>query len=383
MYQFIETTDALNEFCAAIANDRYITIDTEFHREKTYFPELCLVQVAGEKLAAIIDPVAGGIDLSSLYALLASETLIKVMHACRQDMEIFVHAMGKVPSPIFDTQIAGMVLGFGEQVSYEALVKHYANAPLDKSSRFTDWMKRPLTEKQLEYAIADVTHLRTVFDAMFAELQEKDRLHWVEEEMEALHEHSLYTVDHHAAWMRLKFRITSPKYLAVLQALCAWREREAQRLNVPRGRLVKDDSLVEIASQKPGTVGELRGMRAYHGTLNDTLAKGLLEAIEHGLNLPPEEHPRWVDRRPLADNLQTGIELLKLLLKKVCGEVNTIPRLIASQEDLESLIKGERTSKTLEGWRYELFGQYAVALLEGKLRLRFDALKQRVIFEDS
>jgi ribonuclease D len=383
MYQFIETTEALTEFCNAIAGDRYITIDTEFHREKTYFPQLCLVQVAGSKLAAIIDPLAGGIDLAPLYALLKNPDIIKVMHACRQDMEIFAYAMGEVPSPVFDTQIAGMVLGFGEQVSYEALVRHYARASLDKSSRFTDWMKRPLTDKQLEYAIADVTHLRTVFDAIFSELQDKDRLHWVEEEMEALHEMSLYTVNPDTAWMRLKFRNTSPKYLAVLQAMCAWREREAQRMNVPRGRLVKDDSLVEIATQKPTSIAELRGMRAYQGTLNDTMAKGLLEAAARGVNLSPEEYPVWVDKKPLPEHQQTAIELVKLLLKKASGEVSTVPRMIAANDELEALIKGERNLKILEGWRNDLFGRHALALLEGNLRLRYDPAKQRVIFEDT
>lgn len=381
MPTIIETTSDLAAFCDALARESYITVDTEFHREKTYYPELCLVQIAGANIAAIIDPLAPDMDLAPLYQLLANPDVLKVMHACRQDMEIFTFAMGRPPAPVFDTQIAGMVLGYGESVSYETLVRHYAKSSLDKSSRFTDWMARPLTQKQLDYALADVTHLRVVFEAMEAELEKQNRNHWLVDDMNALLDPTLYAVKVDDCWQRLKFRQTSPRYLAILQSISRWRELEAQRLNVPRGRLVKDDSLVEIASQKPASPAELRKMRAYQGTLNDSQCHALIAAIQAGLALSEYDCPVWRERKPLADNLQTGIDLLKLLLKKIAGEVNTVPRLIAPMEDLERLILGKRDVSVLQGWREELFGKHAVDLLEGKLTIRYDATKQRVLFE--
>ncbi len=380
--QYIYSSDVLDAFCKQLAGESYVTIDTEFHREKTYYPDLCLIQIAGEKEAAIIDPLADGMDLSPLYDLLADPNVLKVMHACRQDMEIFVQATkGRMPAPIFDTQIAGMVLGFGESVSYDTLVRHYAKTTLDKSSRFTDWMKRPLTDAQLKYAIGDVTHLRVVFEKMEAELEKTGRNEWLVEEMQALSDPSLYMVSEDECWIRLKFRQTAPRYLAVLQSIARWREREAQRKNVPRGRLIKDDSLVEIAAQKPTSITELRKMRAYAGTLNDSQCTQLLAALEEGMRVPDEECPVWREKKSLPDHMQMVVELLKLLLKQVALKENTVSRLIASQDELEKLATGQRDVRMLQGWRYDVFGERALAMLEGKCSVRYNPESKRVVFE--
>ena len=366
----ITSTDSLNLFCNALRAADFITVDTEFIRDKTYWPILCLIQVAGPDREAIIDPLAEGLSLESFYELMRAPNVLKVFHAARQDIEIFVHEAGVVPHPLFDTQIAAMVCGFGEQVSYETLIRQLTGGEIDKSSRFTDWSRRPLSERQLTYALADVTHLREAYKKLAARLAANQRQHWVKEEMIILESPETYLVRPENAWTRLKTRSGNLRYLAVLREVAAWREAEAQARDLPRSRVLKDEALFEIAAETPHNVEELARLRAVpEGVARGKLSSGLLAAVQTGLAIPKDKLPLPPEngRRNAPPTL---VELLKVLLKARCEESGVAQKLVASSEDIERLAAGDRDDMAvLSGWRHDIFGADALQLAEGRIAL--------------
>jgi ribonuclease D len=368
----IADSATLAEFCHRMSAEAFVTVDTEFMRDRTYWPELCLVQIAGAETAAAIDPMAEGIDLAPLLALLADPHVLKVFHAARQDLEIFaILGNGKLPTPIFDSQVAAMVCGFGDAVSYETLAARLAGARIDKSFRFTDWSKRPLSERQLAYALADVTHLRVIYQKLSKRLHATGRERWVDEEMAVLTDPATYRLDPETAWMRLKPRSGSPKFLNVLKSLAGWREAEAQRRNLPRNRLVRDEALLEIAAQTPHSVAELartRGMS--RGTAEGVVGEALLAAVARGLAVPPEAAPRLAERPEVPPGRGPLIDLLKVLLKLKCETHHVAQKLVATSADLEAIAcSDDAPVPALTGWRLEVFGADALALKQGRLAL--------------
>lgn len=381
----IETTDELAAFCSRIASATYITVDTEFMRESTFWPRLCLVQVAGPDEAWCIDPMAPGIKLDPLFALLRDPNIRKVFHAARQDLEIFYQLMGEVPAPLFDTQVAAMVCGFGEQVGYETLVSQLANANVDKSSRFTDWSKRPLTERQLTYALCDVTYLRTIYDKLEARLLKSGREAWLVAEMAILADPKTYNLDPADAWKRLKSRSTNARFIAVLKEVAAWREHESRNRDVPRNRIVRDEALLDLAGEAPTTVEQLLRIRG----LSRGLAEGksgevLLAAIGRAKALPPEQLPPVEREQPLPKGIGPLVELLKVLLKLKCEENDVAQKLVASSSDLD-LIAADDNAKVpaLQGWRREIFGNDALALKQGRLGLAANGRQIRLMRLDA
>jgi len=368
-----ETAD-LKGFVAELEHGPFAAIDTEFMRDQTYWPKLCLIQAAGPESAAIIDPLSKGIDLSPLHQLLASKTVMKVFHAARQDIEIFHHQGGVIPDPLFDTQIAAMVCGFGEAASYETLVRRITRSEIDKSARFTDWSRRPLSKRQLEYALADVTHLREVYHTLSKELQKTGRAHWVEEEEATLKDPVTYRLDPEDAWRRLKPRSTNKRFLTVLIAVAAWREREAQARDVPRNRILKDEALLEIAAHPPATAEALAEIRAIpNGYAQSRAGKAIVAAVKEGLEgklpdrMPPPERPRTAEPSPAV------LDLLKTLLRLKAHQFRVAPRLVADSEDLERLAIGDDDGvPALHGWRAEVFGRDAIALREGRLAIALE-----------
>ncbi len=367
----ISTTDALASFCAGLRGAPYITVDTEFMRERTYWAKLCLIQVAGPDAAACIDPLAEGIDLAPLYALFDDPKIVKVFHAARQDIEIFVQATGRVPLPLFDTQVAGMVCGFGESVSYETIATKLADAKIDKSSRFTDWSLRPLTDKQITYALADVTHLRVVYEKLRQQLLETGRGSWIDDEMEILCDPGTYQLDPNEAWKKIKLRIEKPKLAVLAREIAAWREREARRLNIPRGRIFKDETLMEIAHQAPQTVEALARTRGLsQGQAEGRVGEELLAAVRQALETPPADWPVLEAKKAPMRGNSAMLDLLRVLLKQVSDEHDVAPRLIASADDLDRLAsEKEPDVKALKGWRFEIFGRSAMALKRGEVAL--------------
>jgi ribonuclease D len=371
----ITTTEALAAFCERAAKYPYVTVDTEFLRERTYYSKLCLVQLAvpgdAEEDAVLVDPLANGISLDPLYALMADEGVVKVFHAARQDIEIFYIDGGVIPTPLFDTQVAAMVAGFGEQVGYETLVRKVANAQLDKSSRFTDWSRRPLTDAQQTYALADVTHLRVIYEHLKAEVERSGRLPWVQEELGILTDPATYRVDPENAWKRVKTRTNSGKFLAIVKELARFREIHAQDRNIPRNRVIKDDALLELASTKPRSVKDLgRSRLLLREARKGDLAEGFLAAVEAGLNTPPEDQPK-VDRS--RDKLQVNpalSDLLRVLLKARSEQLGVAQKLIATSADLDEISAGVYDGAVLKGWRREAFGNDAMRLCNGELGLR-------------
>lgn len=344
-------------------------------RESTFYSQLCLIQAATDKEDAIIDPLAEGLDLAPFLEIMLDTNIIKVMHAARQDMEIFYDLCGKVPAPLFDTQIAAMALGFGDSAGYMALVKGRLGINLDKGARFTDWSRRPLSEKQLHYALGDVTHLRDLYPGMVKELEDKGRLHWIEEEMLPMLSEDLYTFAPETAWERLKVRNPKQGYLAVLKASAAWRETEAQRRNIPRRRVLKDDALYDLATQKPKDVaamGRLRGIP--NGFEKSRHAKGLLEAIADGLANADTYAPPPPKRQNMPPNLGATVEMLKTLLRLRTEYVDLAPRLIANARDIEQIAAfgAKADVQALKGWRKEVFGDDALLMLDGKIALRLE-----------
>lgn len=380
--QLVATTESLAQLCQALAADRFITVDTEFMRETTYWPDLCLIQVAGDTIQGLIDPMAPGIDLTPFFDLMNNPAVLKVFHAARQDIEIMVHKAGIVPHPVFDTQIAAMVCGFGDQVGYEAIVRKLARAQVDKSSRFTDWSRRPLSDKQLAYALADVTHLRVVYLALQSELDRTGREHWLREEMDILTNPATYRTEPEDAWRRIKLRLRSKKQLAVLMEVAAWREREAREKNVPRSRILKDDALVEIATQMPQSREALGQLRALpRGMGNSRSGEVLLRAVADGLARDPKSLPHLEDERgEMSETAQAASEVLKLALKVVCQQEGIAPRLVASTSDIDALAESDSADiHLMDGWRRELFGNLALAIKRGEAVIGFDGGKVRVI----
>lgn len=385
----ITDTSSLAALCDRLGNAPYITVDTEFLREKTYWPLLCLVQVAapagdhGPDEAHAIDPLAPGIDLAPLFALMANPNVVKVFHAARQDVEIFLHLSGAIPSPIFDTQIAAMVCGFGESVSYENLAASLAKARIDKSMRFTDWALRPLSERQLEYALSDVTHLRVAYEKLIKKLEKNNRLPWLDEEMRILTDPGTYRVEPSDAWRRLKPRSSSPRFLCLLRELAAWREREAQERDLPRQRVLRDEALLEIAAHAPANANDLARTRGLGKPFAEgRLGQAVLAVVVRAAAIPDSDCPKPMDRPDLPRGLGPISELLKVLLKMKCDRHGVAQRLVAASADID-LIASDDDAKVpaLQGWRRELFGEDALKLKHGRIALALtpDGRRTRVV----
>ena len=370
----IETTAELAAACETLASGEYLTIDTEFLRETTFWPQLCLIQMAGPDIAVIVDPMAKDIDLAPFFELMANTNVVKVFHAARQDIEI-IYNLGKlIPHPIFDTQVAAMVCGFGDSVSYDQLVSRIKNVHIDKSSRFTDWSRRPLSEKQLDYALADVTHLRDVYLHLKTELEREGRSLWLTEEMAILEAKETYDIHPDDAWQRLKMRLKKPIELAVLQKIAAWREREARSRNVPRGRILKDDGLYEIAQQQPKDMEALSRLRTIpKGWERSSAGTAILEAVNAALELPKADMPKLPRQNQAPEGAQAAGEMLKVLLKLIAEKQGVAAKIIANSEDLERIASEGQNADVgaLKGWRRELFGDTALKLINGEVALRF------------
>ncbi|WP_105385847.1 ribonuclease D [Neorhizobium alkalisoli] len=370
----IQTTAALEEACIQLAQSDFITIDTEFLRETTFWPELCLIQMASPTLEVLVDPLAKGLDLKPLFELMANPAVTKVFHAARQDIEIIYHLGNLVPHPIFDTQVAAMVCGFGDSVSYDQLVSRIKSVHIDKSSRFTDWSRRPLSEKQLEYALADVTHLRDVYLFLKEELEREGRALWLTEEMAVLESKETYDLHPDDAWLRLKSRLRKPAELAVLKFVAAWREREARSRNVPRSRVLKDDAIYEIAQQQPKDTEAMSRLRTIpKGWERSASGAAIIEAVNAALALPKTEMPHAPRHVHVPEGTAAAVELLKVLLKLISDREGVAAKIIANTDDLEKIAsEGDKAEvAALHGWRRELFGETALKLIDGGVGLRF------------
>lgn len=379
----ITTTEDLAAYCALAKSQPFVTLDTEFLRERTYWSKLCLIQMAlpGAGEAVLIDPIEGpDMSLEPLYDLFRHEATVKVFHAARQDLEIFFVEGGVFPKPLFDTQVAAMVCGFGEQVGYETLVKKIARADLDKTSRFTDWSRRPLSDAQKEYALADVTHLRVIYEWLAAQLKKNGRAEWVAEELAVLTDPATYTIQPDEAWQRIKTRTTSGRFLAVVKALARFREAYAQDQNVPRSRVMKDDALLELASTRPTTAEELgRSRLLLREGRKPEIAEGILAAVKEGLEMRPEDIPRVENGREQLQVNPALADLLRVLLKAKSESLGVAPRLIASSADLDLIAAGERDVPALTGWRREAFGEDAMRLCKGEIALSARGSEVRVV----
>ncbi len=369
--RIIKTTAELKEFSTALAEKPFVAVDTEFMREKTYWPILCLIQAAGEGEEAIIDPLANGIDLVPFLELMADQSVTKVFHAARQDLEIFYQLMNAVPAPLFDTQIAAMACGFGDQIGYEPLMRTLVRAKIDKGSRFTDWSRRPLSDAQLTYALSDVTYLREAYPILKDKLEKNNRYHWVESEMEALNDPGLYFVKPENAWKRLKLKGVRPRELGPLMKLAEWREKEAQAKDTPRNRVLKDDAIYDLARLRPSSVKDLGRARSISsGFEKSSAGGGILEAIDEGMKigkdaLPDIDQPER--QRPPADVL----DLMRVLLKRQCEKYDVAPKLIAIAADLEAIALDDNADvPALSGWRREVFGEAALKLKRGELAMK-------------
>lgn len=382
--QTLTTTEALAAFCARAATVPYITVDTEFLRERTYFAQLCLVQLAlpgeDEADAVLVDPLIDGLSLEPLYDLFRNEAVVKVFHAARQDLEIFHVEGGVVPSPLFDTQVAAMVCGYGDQVGYETLVRKITKSGVDKSSRFTDWSRRPLSNAQQSYALADVTHLRQIYEHLAGQLEASGRTAWMEEELRTLTDASSYVVAPDNAWRRLKLRSNSGRFLAIVKELAAFRETHAQSRNIPRNRVIKDDALMEIASSKPKTIEDLGKSRLLlREARRGDVAEGLIAAIARGVSADPKTFPAppaGKDRSALNPALA---DLLRVLLKAKAEEAGVAQKLIASAADLDDIAAGHHDGLWLKGWRREVFGEDALRLTRGEIALSAKGQKVKII----
>jgi len=377
----ITEQSALEDFCGRLAEADFLCVDTEFHREATYWPELCLIQAAAPGVEGLIDPRAEDLDIGPFLSLIASDRQTKVFHAARQDIEIFNRLIGHPPGPVFDTQIAAMALGFGDSISYDNLVQRVLRKQIDKSSQFTDWMRRPLSQKQLVYALGDVTHLRDIYLRMRDELGRTGRLAWVREEMAELENPQTYDTDPMNAWQRLKLRMPKKDYAAIVVAVAAWRERVAQELDKPRRRILKDDAIQEIAAQKPRTEEDYVQLRAVpSGFIRSRHGQGLLEAVRAAIEAPGDFAPDLAQPVQNAQIPAGAPELLKVLLKHVSDENDVVPRLIANSADIDRIARGETGEDipAMTGWRYEMFGRKAAALLSGRLAVAFEGGQVRL-----
>ncbi|TPI43896.1 ribonuclease D [Mesorhizobium sp. B3-1-6] len=381
--QVITTQEELESVVAAFEKSEFITVDTEFIRETTFWPILCLIQIAAPGIEALIDPLSPGIDLKPFFRLMANEAVLKVFHAARQDIEIIVHLGDLVPHPVFDTQVAAMVCGFGDSVSYDQLVQKVTGARLDKSSRFTDWRHRPLSDKQLEYALADVTHLIKVYQHLSAELRREDRAHWLNEEMDVLTSRETYDPHPEDAWKRLKMRLRKPQELAIVQAVAAWREREARERDVPRGRVLKDDAIYEIAQQAPRDAAALGKLRTTpKGWERSATATALLGAVNTALSLPKDAMPKLPKSVQPQEGSSAASELLKVLLRIVAEKEGVATKVLASSDDIDRIAAegDEADVAALQGWRRAVFGEQALRLVRGEIGIKFD--KRRIAVFD-
>jgi ribonuclease D len=376
--QPITTTAKLADACARMARHPFVTVDTEFLRESTYYPRLCVAQMATLDEAVVIDALADGIDLAPFFALMADEKVVKVFHAARQDIEICWHEAGLIPSPLVDTQVAAMVLGYGDAISYDQLVQRITGDNLDKSNRFTDWTRRPLSDAQLTYAVSDVTHLRDVYLKLSTDLEKRERGDWMREEMKILTSPATYRFEPEHAWERLKTRVRKPRELAVLIEVAAWREREAQERDVPRGRVLKDDVVGDIAIQAPATVERLAGLRSLpRGFERSRWGEAIVEAVKRGLARDPKTLPSFERPKPPL-NGQATVELLKVLLRMTAERHGVAAKVIATVDDLDRIAADDHADvPALSGWRRELFGEKALALKHGQLSLAIE--KGRVV----
>ncbi len=366
----ITSTGALADACARLSRHPFVTVDTEFLRETTYYPRLCLIQMASPEEAILVDPLAPGMSLGPFMALMADKAVVKVFHSARQDLEIVWNLGGILPEPLFDTQVAAMVCGYGDSVSYEQLANDLAKAKIDKSSRFTDWSRRPLTEAQLAYALSDVTHLVNVYEALIGQLTTNGRLAWLDEEMAVLTSPETYRADPDNAWKRLGGRLRKPREMAVLMEVAAWREREAQNRDVPRGRVLKDDALIDLATSAPRSAEALSRLRSIpNGFERSRTATDILEAVARGLDRDPKAVP-MPERSRGRGNAGAVVELLKVLLKTIAEAEGVAPKIIATVEDLEAIADDEGADvPALHGWRRQLFGDKAIALKNGQFGL--------------
>jgi ribonuclease D len=367
----VTSTDGLAVLCRQLSNSSYVAVDTEFMREQTFWPKLCLVQLASPDVEAIVDPLAEGIDLAPFWELMTNRDVVKVFHAARQDLEIVHVATGTLPAPVFDTQVAAMVCGFGDSISYVNLVKRIAGQDLDKSSRFTDWSRRPLSQNQLLYALGDVTHLRKVYTSLKQTLEASGRAHWLDEEMATLLDPATYETLPEDAWRRLKLKVRSRKSLAVMIELAAWRERAAQSQDVPRSRIIRDEALYDIASQMPTETKKLAELRTLSdGFARSARAREIVDAVNRGLARDPSTLPAINQSSGSSSDVNAMCDVLRVLLKATAQRHKVAPRLIADSEDLEAIAsQREPDVPALKGWRRELFGEDALRLKRGELAL--------------
>mgnify|MGYP001340894124 CR=1 FL=1 len=374
----IDNTTILNRYVDKWSQADYITVDTEFIREKTYWPQLCLIQIGGPEESVIIDPQAKGIELSKLFSLLNSSSVLKVFHAARQDIELFYHLTGKIPQPLFDTQIAAAVCGFGDSVGYEKLANKLAGEKIDKTLRFTDWARRPLTEQQLNYALSDVSHLRVVFEKLDAQLSASGRRAWLDQDMDNLTNTNIYEMPPSSAWKRIKTRGGNKRFYGVLREIAAWRENEAKSRNLPRGHVVRDEALIEIAAQKPLNVKELNGIRALtKRTAEGKFGESLIQCVNRALNLAENKLPSPPPRKETPPGIGPIVDLLKVLLKSQCEKSGVAQRIVANTNDLERIAslsndvieESIKDIPALNGWRRNIFGELALALKMGRISL--------------
>ncbi len=367
----IDNNRDLAQVCRQFEQADFITVDTEFMRERTYWPRLCLIQLADPHTAVAVDPLAEGIDLTPVFDLMANPDILKVFHAARQDIEIFHHLSGKIPAPLFDSQVAAMVCGFGDSVGYDTLASKLARIRIDKSSRFTDWARRPLSDRQIHYALGDVTHLRVIYEKLADRLKKTGRASWLEEEMARLTDPAIYTLHPEDAWKRIKIRSAKPRMLAILKEVTAWREKQAQSRDLPRNRVLRDEALLEIAADPPSKVKELERIRGLSsGFAASAAAQSLMEAITRGIALPDHELPSVIKSKPLPKGAGALIDLLRVLLKARCDSNDVAQKLLANGSDLERIATENNPEiPALSGWRREIFGNDALALKRGELAI--------------
>ena len=365
----ITTNEALNALCDRLSKSDYVTVDTEFLRDKTYYSKLCLIQIADDNEYHAIDTLAGGLDLAPFYDLMTNEKVVKVFHAAKQDIEIFVNQANVVPKPLFDSQIAAMVCGFGDSIGYEKLVMALCNKTLDKSTRFTDWSRRPLTERQIDYALGDVTHLRIIYKKLKEKLELSGREHWLNEEIGDMLNIESYTIKPKEAWKRVKIRNSNRRFNAIVHRIAEWREEEAQRRNIPRNRIMRDEVLLELSAVRPTHTNALTSIRGLGANFASSKSgKEIITAIKETLELPDNALPKISRRKPPSQNTDPIVELLKVLLKLVCKSENVAPKLLANVEDLEKIAENDDADvKALNGWRYDIFGKNAIALKNGEV----------------
>ena len=378
--QIIENTKELETLCKTLSDEDFVTIDLEFLREKSYYAKLCLIQIASPNTAAIVDPLSDQINLSPFFKLMKNKKVLKVFHSGRQDVEILYNLSGFIPEPLFDTQIAAMVCGFGESVSYENLVSKITKNALDKSCRLSDWSKRPLTEAQLHYALSDVTHLVHIYTFLQDKLKESKREHWIDEEIEVLKNPETYTINPYETWHKIKHRSHNAHFLTILRELAAWRENRAQKKDTPRQSIIKDDILLNIAAmdpKSPDELGQIRNIRKV--VLNGKLAAEILEVLEKTRKIPANKHVKLEKEVKISNGSSALLELLKLLLKITSQEEGVVPRLIANDDDLREFSSfNDKKNAILQGWRYEIFGKNAIAFREGQLSISFDKDKKSI-----